>query len=92
MQNTWQCVFRQPENAHQSTWHGTLASGSSPDAQFIFDAIYAPERDTFVLTLLQINDELGFVENEKRLYLANWQDLRATIDDFIQSPHAHFSE
>lgn len=92
MQTTWQCTFRQPENPDQSTWRGTLASGASPDAQFIFDAIYAPERNTFVLTLLQVNDELGFIENEQRLYFATWQDLRTAIDDFIQSPQTYFQE
>lgn len=90
MKNNWQFIFRQPENPNKSTWNGTLASGSSPNAQFIFDAIYDWQHDTFVLTLLQINNELGFIENEKRLYLNNWHDLRMAIEQFMQSPHAQF--
>lgn len=88
----WQCTFRQPENPDSDTWQGTLASGASSDAQFIFDVIYAPEHHVFVLTLMQINDEWGFIENERRLYVATWQDLHHKIDDFMLSPLTYFSK
>lgn len=94
MKTDWQTHFRQPENEHHALRQntGTVASGASPDAQFIFDAIYAEQEQLFVLTCLQVNDELGFIENEKRVYCATLPELRLAIDDFMRAPHDYFGD
>ncbi|QMT30863.1 hypothetical protein [Alysiella filiformis] len=88
-QSHWQTDFRLPENP-TSPPKGTLASGASPDAQFIFDAIYAHSERVYVLTTMQVNDEWGFIEHEKRQYFATLPDLQAAIADFMNAPTTHF--
>lgn len=91
MKTDWQTHFRLPEHPND-TPQSTIASGASPDAQFIFDAIYAAEQRVFVFSALHINDELGFIENEKRVYCATLAELQAAIADFMRSPQDYFND
>ncbi len=63
-----------------------LIHGSSPDAQFIFDAIYSIDLEGFVLTLMQVDNEMGIIEKEKRLILKTRAELLTTIQSFQQQP------
>ena len=74
-------AYRQPQ----------LVGGASADAQFVFDAVYAETESCFVLTLLKVNDEWGFVEGEKRLYPQSRMRLLAEIAAFQAAPDAAFA-
>ena len=63
-----------------------LIHGSSPDAQFIFDAIYDIDLEGFVLTLMQVDNEMGFIEKEKRLLLKTRAELLETIENYQINP------
>lgn len=72
-------------NAYLQT---NLLHGSSPDAQFIFDAIYNIDLEGFVLTLMQVDNEMGFIEKEKRLILKSRAELLAAVAEYQQHPLA----
>ena len=72
--------------------HPQLMRGASADARFIFDAVYAPERAGFVLTLMQINDEWGFIEHELRLHPHSRAELLQQIERFCRAPAAYFAD
>ena len=63
-----------------------LILGSSPDAQFIFDAIYNIDLEGFVLTLMQVDNEMGFIEKEKRLLLKTRAELLEAIENYQINP------
>ena len=68
-----------------------LMAGASPDGRYIFDVVYDHNSPCFVLTLLEINDLLGFVENETRLYPTSRAELLRLIADFQAAPAAQFA-
>ena len=70
-------------NAYLQT---NLIHGSSPDAQFIFDAIYSIDLEGFVLTLMQVDNEMGFIEKEKRLLLKTRAELLEAIENYQINP------
>lgn len=65
-----------------------LIHGSSPDAEFIFDAIYNIDLEGFVLTLMQVDNEMGFIEKEKRLVLKTRAELLEAIESYQKHPLA----
>ena len=67
-----------------------LMAGASPDGRYIFDVVYDHNSPCFVLTLLEINDLLGFVENETRRYPTSREQLLRMIADFQAAPAASF--
>ena len=67
-----------------------LMAGASPDRRYIFDVVYDHNSPCFVLTLLEINDLLGFVENETRRYPTSREQLLRMIADFQAAPAASF--
>ena len=71
--NTWHITSRLPDeepNAANFAAYSQpqLIAGASPDARYLFDAVYDHNAQCFVLTLLDVNETFGFVENETRLY------------------------
>lgn len=66
----------------------TLISGASPDANFIFDAVYAVEKECFVLTMMKINNEWGFIEHQAYRYPATRSELLEEIRRFQEDPEA----
>lgn len=88
---TWQTISRLPEtepneyNLAQYT-HEQLMAGSSPDARFIYDVVYALTEQCFVLTCMEVNSEWGYLENEVRLYPTTRQELLAAIEQFQTNP------
>ncbi|UOP05144.1 hypothetical protein [Conchiformibius kuhniae] len=79
-----------PSNLHDYL-NPQLIGGASADARFVFDAVYAPERGHFVLTLMQIDDEWGFVAHESRLYPRSRAELAAHIRRFCADPAAQWA-
>lgn len=69
-----------------------LMSGASADGQFIYDVVYAQAEQCFVLTLMQINDEWGFIEQQRRLYPVSRAALLRDIAAFETDPLASFAE
>lgn len=65
-----------------------LIHGSSPDAEFIFDAIYNIDLEGFVLTLMHVDNEMGFIEKEKRLVLKTRAELLQAIESYQKHPLA----
>lgn len=65
-----------------------LLHGSSPDAQFIFDAIYSIDEEGFILTLIQVDNEMGFIEKEKKLILKSRNELLQAVHQYQQQPLA----
>lgn len=63
-----------------------LLSGSSADAQFVFDAIYSIEHESFVFTMMQVDNFLGFIDKEARLYPKTRVELLQVLEQFKQSP------
>lgn len=89
--NTWKINSFLPDsepdlNNLQNYLTHDLISGASPDAQFIFDAIYSIERQSFVLTLMQVDNELGHIENEALRYPNTRQELLHQIELFQENP------
>ena len=68
-----------------------LIAGASPDARYLFDAVYDHNAQCFVLTLLDVNETFGFVENETRLYPTSRAELLRLIADFQAAPAAQFA-
>lgn len=69
-----------------------LIAGATEDGRFVFDAVYAAEWQQFVLTLMEVNGEWGFVEKEKRLYPQSRRELLAAVADFQAAPEAVLSD
>lgn len=69
-----------------------LISGSSEDAQFVFDALYSIEKECFILTLMNVDNELGFIEHETRLYPQTRAELVNLIEQFKTEPMKLFTE
>lgn len=95
MNTEWQTVCRLPEEApsdHNRAAYAApqLLAGSSPDARFIYDAVYVAAEGCFVLTLMQINDEWGFIEHEQRAYYTDRHSLLAAVAAFQAAPQAAF--
>lgn len=93
--NTWQTENRLPEQEPTAENQADYAlpqllCGSSSDARFIYDAVYVAAEQCFVLTLMQINDEFGFIENEQRRYFGNRNDLLAAVAQFQAAPEQAF--
>lgn len=91
----WQTENRLPEQEpnpdNQAAYAAPqLLCGSSPDARFIYDAVYAAAEGCFVLTLMHINDEFGFIENEQRRYFADRSQLLNAVAEFQAAPEQAF--
>lgn len=92
----WQTVCRLPESepnaSNQADYQSAqLMAGASNDGEFVYDAVYAAPKQCFVLTLMHINSEWGFIEQETVLYPPTRQALLAAIDEFEQNPLAFLS-
>ena len=91
--NTWRITSRLPDeepNAANFAAYSQpqLIAGASPDARYLFDAVYDHNAQCFVLTLLDVNETFGFVENETRLYPTSRAELLRLIADFQAAPAA----
>lgn len=53
--------------------------------------VYDHNAQCFVLTLLDVNETFGFVENETRLYPTSRAELLRWIADFQAAPAAQFA-
>lgn len=67
-----------------------LLSGLSEDGQFLYDAIWIEVDEQFVLALLHINQEFGFIENEYYVYPQTRADLLEQVADFEQNANTIF--
>ena len=67
-----------------------LLSGASDDGMFAYDAVWVEMEQCFVLTFLYLNDDLGFVEDERRVYPETRADLLAQVAAFEACPTAVF--
>lgn len=65
-----------------------LIAGASDDGQWIYDAIYDAQAACFVLTALHINQEWGFIENERRCILSTRTALLTEIAALEHNPAA----
>ena len=94
--NTWHIASRLPSDEPNAANFAAysqpqLIAGASPDARYLFDAVYDHNAHCFVLTLLNVNETLGFVENETRLYPTSRAELLRLIADFQAAPAAQFA-
>ena len=94
--NTWRITSRLPDEEPNAASFAAysqpqLIAGASPDARYLFDAVYDHNAQCFVLTLLEVDETLGFVENETRLYPTSRADLLRWIADFQAAPAAQFA-
>lgn len=97
MNNQWTIQSKLPEcectpNDFAQFSSAQLISGATEDARFIFDVIFSLEKQCFVLTAMEINEEWGFIEHEKRLYLSTLAELWHHIQDFQQKLSHFFDE
>ncbi|XXQ68695.1 hypothetical protein ACKLNO_02210 [Neisseriaceae bacterium B1] len=88
---TWQTTSHLPNdepNEHNQTAYARaqLMAGASPDARYIYDVVYEKDEACFVLTLLEINEEWGFVEQQYRLYPKTRDALLQSIAHFETEP------
>ena len=93
---TWRITSRLPPDEPSAANFAAysqpqLMAGASPDGRYIFDVVYDHNSPCFVLTLLEINDLLGFVENETRQYPTSREQLLRMIADFQAAPAAQFA-
>ncbi|ULJ61215.1 hypothetical protein [Wielerella bovis] len=78
------------ENNRVEYAHPQLLSGASDDGRFIYDAIWAETEAVFVLTVMWINEEFGFVEDTVRLYPKNRAELLQQVAAFQAAPESFF--
>lgn len=67
-----------------------LLCGHSADARFVYDAVYLTDKKQFVLTLMEINEEFGFIEHEAVRRFACREALLAAVAAFQAAPEAAF--
>lgn len=89
--NRWDTVCHlpdtEPDDSNADTYaRPDLFSGASPDARFIFDAVYLPAECRFLLTLMEINEEWGFVEHESVCRPATRAELLRLAAAFQAAP------
>lgn len=90
----WQHTSHLPEHEpdetnHTQYAHPQLIAGASADGQFIYDAVYVFSEQTFVLTLMQIDEVWGFVAQEARLNCTTRTALLHAIENFQAAPLAY---
>lgn len=66
--------------------HPQLLSGVSDDGRYLYDVVWAEMQEYFVLTLLCLNTEWGFIENERYLYPDTRAELLCLVAQFEQNP------
>ena len=67
-----------------------LLAGASEDGKFAYDAVWMEIEECFALTFLWLNDEFGFVEDERRLYPTTRAELLQNVADFEANPQEFF--
>lgn len=93
----WHTISHLPEDEpnaqNQAAYAQTqLLAGASPDARYIYDVIWAANEACFVLTLMEVNAEWGFVEQEYRLYPTTRQALLQAINEYQTAPDKVLTE
>ena len=81
----------EPDDANYAAYaHPQLLCGASDDGRFVYDAIWVATENCFVLTFLWINEDLGFVEYERRVYPATRAQLLIEVARFQAEPEQVF--
>ncbi|MDO4433073.1 MAG: hypothetical protein Q4B82_00635 [Alysiella sp.] len=91
----WQTTNRLPENEPNTDnandyAQSQLLAGASDDGRYVYDVVYLIEQKCFVLTMMDINAEWGFIEHEKRLHLLTRAALLQSIALFQAAPQRVF--
>lgn len=87
----WQTVSHLPDAEPQADnlaayRRPQLMAGASSNGQFIYDVVYAEQEHCFVLTLMEIDEQWGFVAQQVRLYPQTRGELLQYIQKFEQQP------
>ncbi|MBQ9602047.1 MAG: hypothetical protein IJR46_08610 [Neisseriaceae bacterium] len=91
----WNIVSKLPENEPNDSnfadyAHEQLIAGASDDGRYLFDVIYVLSEECFVLTLMELNAELAFMENQLIMYPTSREELLQLIHEFKTDPAVFF--